>query len=88
MSSTDESTFTAPGCLECGSPVMAARNPFYGVDLAVHKYVRNCVDCSWYDFAGPTSERETAAEFAPKPDRSLQKIWTRVNAAVTMLKSA
>lgn len=88
MSTTEAARFMAPGCLECGSAVMAVRNPFYGVDLAVHEYVRNCVDCSWYDFAGANTPSGTEAESAPKGDRSLRKFWMRVNAAVSVLKSA
>ncbi|MEX1077661.1 MAG: hypothetical protein WED09_00945 [Homoserinimonas sp.] len=70
-----------PGCPRCGSSVAAARNPFYGVDLAVHQYVRNCVDCFWYDFASD-SARRTAV---PPARRRLHGLWT---AAISVFKVA
>lgn len=81
-------TFPAPDCLKCGSPVMAARNPFYGVGLATHKYVRNCVDCPWYDFAGDAGAVSVEADPRRKRIQVVQQFWSKVNAAVTGLKAA
>jgi len=79
--------FRGSGCAECGSPVMAARNPFYGIDLATHKYVRNCVDCFWYEFAGDSDWGGRNSGTSKRGDRQ-RSFWARLKAAITILKAA
>lgn len=90
MNRTEEATITllAPNCPECGSPVMAARNPFYGVGLAVHECVRNCVDCPWYEFAGDSGPVRTETDSDRKRGNAVEIFWTRVNAAVSVFRAA
>lgn len=90
MTRTEEARTTVyeTGCPNCGAPVMAARNPFYGVDLAVHKYVRNCLECSWLNFASDTNPVKAEAQWAPRRIHGLHSLWILVNAAVSGLKAA
>jgi len=45
-------------CPECGASVRTRENSFFGVGLAVHRYVRVCPDCTWTEFV-LGAERET-----------------------------
>lgn len=85
MTKTEQARTTAyeTGCPSCGAPVMATRNPFYGIDLAVHKYVRTCLECSWLNFASDTKPAKAEENWAPtrSPGSLLLGILGRIYAA-------
>lgn len=54
-------------CPECGESVRTLENSFFGVGLAVHRYVRVCPDCNWTEFILGT-EREAAPPSEEPPN--------------------
>lgn len=51
---TRASRSSAPRCPECGEPLRVTQNPYYGVGLAVHRWLYSCEACPWIRFAVQT----------------------------------
>jgi hypothetical protein len=62
-----------PKCRRCGYRTRLIPNPYYGVGLAVHEYLRGCRRCDWIVIVEAASQRKQPDESLPRPKRS----WKR-----------
>jgi hypothetical protein len=66
-------------CPKCQARTRLANNEFFGVGLAVHRFIRTCDQCDWSTFVSGAEPRPEAGQpGAPHWDRlrrTLRRVW-------------
>lgn len=67
-------------CPACGQLVRVLENDFFGVGLAIHRYVRVCAGCYWTEFILGREPPEPELDSKPRRFalvRFLASLWVR-----------
>ncbi|MBT2502118.1 hypothetical protein [Curtobacterium sp. ISL-83] len=77
-------TATTTPCPRCARPLRTARNPYYGVSLAVHEWLYVCDRCGCTRFATPVDDGLVVVQ--PEPERPEHEAFLRLARRIRRLR--